>query len=129
MGNIILDRAAIERVAFEAREEALIRAAARVVVFAQMLAPVGLTGHLRRSIERGDVEQGAREILVVASAAYSLFVERGTGKYAKGFPGARKARATSWVYRAANGRFYTTEGQESQPFLNPSLDMAASSGL
>ena len=123
MGNITLDRAAIERIAHEAREDALIRAAARVVVFAQMLAPVGLTGHLRRSIERGDVEQGAREILVVASAAYSLFVERGTGKYA---PGGRKS---PWVYKGADGRFYTTEGQRPSPYLNPSLDMAASSGL
>ena len=121
MGSITLDRAAIERVAFEAREEALIRAAARVVVFAQALAPVGLTGHLRRSIERGDVEDGARYILVVASALYSIFVERGTGKYAEG----GKGRKSPWVYRAANGQFYTTEGMRKQPFLGPALDMAA----
>lgn len=121
MGSITLDMAAIERVAHDAREDALMRAAARVVVFAQMLAPVGLTGHLRRSIERGEVEEGAREIWVVAMAAYSLFVERGTGKYAEGGRG----RKTPWVYKAANGQFYTTEGQRPSPFLNPALDMAA----
>lgn len=121
MGRITLDTRALERVAFDARETALIRAAARVVVFAQMLAPVGLTGHLRRSIERGDVEDGAREIWVVATALYSLFVERGTGKFAVGGRG----RKSPWVYRGADGRFYTTEGQRPSPFLSPALDMAA----
>lgn len=119
MGRITLDTRALERVASEAREVALIRAAARVVVFAQMLAPVGLTGHLRRSIERGDVEDGAREIWVVATALYSLFVERGTGKFAAG------GRKSPWVYRGADGRFYTTEGQRPSPYMNPALDMAA----
>lgn len=125
MGDVTLNTAALARVAESARETALIRVAARVVVFAQALCPVGLTGHLRDSIERGDVERGAREIWVIAAALYSIFVERGTGKYAKGFPGARKARDTPWVYRTADGRFYTTEGHEAQPFMNPALDMAA----
>ena len=129
MGRVEINTANVERIAMEAREDALIRAAARVVVFAQAICPVGLTGHLRRSIERGDLENGAREIWVVASALYSLFVERGTGKHAKGFPGSKTPRDTPWVYRAANGRFYTTEGQESQPFLNPALDLAASEVL
>jgi hypothetical protein len=121
VGRVTLDRSALERVVQEAREDALIRAAARVVVFAQMLCPVGLTGHLRRSIERGELERGAREIWVVATALYSIFVERGTGIYAEGGRG----RKTPWVYRAANGQFYTTEGHRPSPFLGPALDMAA----
>ena len=121
MGSVKLDTGALERVAARAREDALVRTAARVVVFAQALAPVGLTGHLRRSIERGDIESGAREIWVVAQALYSIFVERGTGIYAEGGGG----RKTPWVYRAANGQYYTTEGMRPQPFLNPALDMAA----
>ena len=117
--TITLDESALQRVAQDAREEALIHYAAIVVVFAQMLAPVGQTGHLRRSIERTDPDGGARWILVVANAFYSIFVERGTGIYA---PGGRK---TPWVYRDARGNFYTTEGMRAQPFLNPALDMAA----
>ena len=121
MGRIVLNMGALERVAEDARRNALIRAAARVVVFAQALAPVGLTGHLRRSIERGDVEAGARAILVVATALYSIFVERGTGIYAS----EGRGRKTPWTYRAANGQYYTTEGMTPQPYLNPALDMAA----
>lgn len=119
--DITWNHGAIETVLEDGREEALIHYAARLVVYAQMLAPVGLTGHLRRSIERGDVERGARGIWVVAMAAYSIFVERGTGIYAAEGNG----RKTPWTYRTPDGRFYTTEGMEPQPFMSPALDMLA----
>lgn len=115
-----LDNSAIERLLEDSRREALLEYAARLVVLAQMLAPVGRTGYLRRSIERTDVERDG-EISVIARAAYSLFVERGTGIYAVEGNG----RKTPWVYRTPDGRFYTTEGSRPQPFLLPALDMLA----
>jgi hypothetical protein len=119
----------LQRVAEDAREDALKRAGAKVAEVAQDIAPVGRTGHLRRSIERGMPLHDATEIWVVAGAYYSIFVERGTGIYAQGFPGAREARSTSWVYRDANGRYYTTEGHRQQPFMNPAIDIAAAEGI
>lgn len=116
---------ALEQLAHDAREDALIRAAARVVVFAQALAPVGLTGHLRRAIERGDPEAGARYIWIVATALYSIFVERGTGIYAA----EGRGRKTPWTYRDARGNYYTTEGMRPQPFMNRALDRAAAEGI
>jgi len=121
MGQITLYDSVVQQVAHDAREDALIRTAARIVVFAQMLAPVGLTAHLRRSIERREIDVGARQIWIVATAAYSIFVERGTGIYAAEGGG----RHTPWTYRAANGQFYTTQGMRPQPFMNPAIDMAA----
>jgi HK97 gp10 family phage protein len=125
MADIQWNHAAIERLLQDAREDALIRAAARVAVIAQSLAPVGLTGHLRRSIERGDVEGGARWIWVVATAAYSIFVERGTGRYAVGGRG----RQTPWVYyNRATGRYVWTDGTPPQPFMGPAVNRAAGEG-
>lgn len=127
--TITLDESALQRVALDARSDALKRAGAKVAEVAQDIAPVGQTGHLRRSIERGDPENAATEIWVVAGAYYSIFVERGTGVYAQGFPGSRGARSTPWVYRDANGRYYTTEGMRHQPFMNPAVDIAAAEGI
>lgn len=126
MGRVELDEAALQRVAISARLDALWKAGALVVFYAQLLAPVGFTGHLRRSIERGMVEGDAEAIWVVATAAYSIFVERGTGRYAVGGMG----RKTPWVYYSARlGRFIWTDGSRPQPFMNRALDMAASDGL
>jgi hypothetical protein len=121
MGKIVINHVNAERVAHEAREDGLIRAAARVVVLIQSVTPVGLTGHLRRSIERGELDEGARFIWVVAMAAYSIYVERGTGIYAA----EGRGRRTPWVYRDFRGNFYTTEGMRPQPFMTRGLDLAA----
>lgn len=122
MGSVEMNWTNCQRAAFIAREAALIRFAAHIVVYCQMLCPVGLTGHLRRSIERGDVERGAYYIWVVARAAYSIYVERGTGRYAA----EGRGRSDPWVYfNAALGRFIWTDGTRPQPFMNPGVDMAA----
>lgn len=123
MGRVEVDFAAARKVVDDAADFVLIAAAWRVVEVAQELAPVGETGHLRRSIEVG--VKAARWIWVVATAAYSIYVERGTGIYAAEGGG----RDTPWTYRAANGQFYTTEGMRPQPFLNPALDIVANEGL
>jgi hypothetical protein len=117
--SITLNESALQRVAEDAREDALKRAGAKVAEVAQDIAPVG----------RGMPLHDATELWVVAGAYYSIFVERGTGIYAQGFPGAREARSTSWVYRDANGRYYTTEGHRQQPFMNPAIDIAAAEGI
>lgn len=122
--GIGFDNSAIERLLYDAREEALIHFAAKFVIFAQAICPVGRTGHLRRSIERGDPQDAAHFIYVVANALYSIFVERGTGVHAKGFPGSRPARKTPWTYKIGN-RYITTDGEEARPFMNPALDMLA----
>lgn len=126
MGRIEFDEARLRALVREAREDALIRYAAHVVFFIQQVAPVGMTGHLRRSVERGLVEGDAREIWVVAQAAYSIFVQRGTGRYAVGGGG----RQTPWVYfnRALN-RFIWTDGTRPQPFMTQGLDLAAATPI
>ena len=122
MSGIEFNNTAIEALLLKAREDSLIHFAALLVVLAQSIAPVGLTGHLRRSIERTDPQDAASFILVVASALYSLFVERGTGIYAEEGNG----RKTPWTYRGPGGRYYTTEGMRAQPFFWPALQMLAS---
>lgn len=122
MGRVEMNWANAERAALEAREDALLRFAAHIVVYCQLVCPVGLTGHLRRSIERGELERGARQIWVVATAAYSIYVERGTGRYAAE---AGRGRDTPWVYfNAALNRFFWTDGTRPQPFMTRGLDMA-----
>lgn len=122
--SLQLDNSAIERLLEDSREEALIHFAAALVVLAQAICPVGRTGHLRRSIERSDPEDAAHFIYVIAYALYSIFVERGTGVHAKGFPGSRPARDTPWTYKIGN-RYITTDGEEARPFMLPALDMLA----
>jgi len=126
MGRVVLDEAALHRVALEARTEALIRYAAHVVFFIQLVCPVGMTGHLRRSVERGVMQGDARAIWVVATAAYSIYVQRGTGIHAVGGGG----RRTPWVYfNQALGRFIWTDGTPPQPFMTTGLDLAAAESL
>jgi hypothetical protein len=124
--RVELDEGALARVAFKAREESLIRYAAHVVFFIQLVCPVGMTGHLRRSIERGLVEGNADAIWVVANAAYGIYVQRGTGIHAVGGGG----RRTPWVYfNKALNRFIWTDGTRPQPFMTTGLDMAAAEGI
>lgn len=82
-------------------------------------APVD-DGNLKNSIQS---EIGGLEATVMVGAFYGLFVEYGTGVYAKG-PGGSRAKKLPWSYKGADGKWYTTYGMRAQPFWFPSIDVA-----
>lgn len=77
-------------------------------------------GNLKNSIQS---EIGGLEATVMVGASYGVFVEYGTGVYAKG-PGGSRAKKIPWTYKGADGKWYTTYGMQAQPFWFPSLDVA-----
>ena len=82
-------------------------------------APVD-EGNLKKSIQS---EIGGLEATVMVGASYGIFVEYGTGAYAKG-PGGSRAKKIPWTYKGADGKWYTTYGMRAQPFWFPSIDVA-----
>ena len=81
------------------------------------LAPVD-EGNLRDSIDVTYMNGGLSAVITVG-ASYALYIEYGTGIYAK----AGNGRKTPWVY-FKDGRYYTTRGMKAQPFFHPSLETA-----
>lgn len=77
-------------------------------------------GNLKNSIQS---EIGGLKATVMVGAFYGLYVEYGTGVYAKG-PGGSRAKKIPWTYKGADGKWYTTYGMRAQPFWFPSIDVA-----
>ena len=77
-------------------------------------------GNLKNSIQS---EIGGLEATVMVGASYGVYVEYGTGVYAKG-PGGSRAKKIPWSYKGADGKWYTTYGMRAQPFWFPSIDVA-----
>lgn len=87
---------------------------------AKARAPVNL-GHLRSSITT-EILDGGMTGKVNVGANYAIYVEFGTGIYAKG-PGGSRAKKIPWTYfDEERGKFVTTKGQQAQPFWNPAID-------
>ncbi|MFL0365378.1 HK97-gp10 family putative phage morphogenesis protein [Pseudobacillus sp. 179-B 2D1 NHS] len=85
---------------------------------AQALAPVD-DGNLRSSIEVQLLE-GGLTAKVSVGAHYAIYVEYGTGIYAKNGDG----RTTPWTYYSTKlGRYIKTEGQHPQEFWAPAVDI------
>lgn len=85
---------------------------------AQAQAPVD-DGNLRDSIEV-ELLQGGLTAVVRVTANYAIYVEYGTGIYAKEGNG----RDTPWTYYSDKlVRFVTTEGMRPQPFWDPAVKM------
>ncbi len=72
------------------------------------------TGHLRQSLTY-NVKQDGNSVLgaVGSTAEYAIYVHEGTGIYSRTGVG----RQTPWVYHTDDDHFYTTSGNEAQPFL------------
>lgn len=83
------------------------------------LAPVDL-GYLRESIDFKFTDGGLSSVISVG-ADYAIYVEFGTGIFAKG-PGGSRAKKIPWSYKSDDGQWYTTYGQEAQPFWFPAID-------
>lgn len=83
------------------------------------LAPVDL-GFLKESIDFKINDDGFSSVISVG-AGYAVFVEYGTGVYAEG-PGGSRAHKIPWTYKGDDGEWYTTYGQQAQPFWNPAID-------
>lgn len=73
------------------------------------------TGILRGSITH-QVE--GNEGYIGTNIEYAPYVEIGTGL----FSSMQNGRQTSWKYQTADGQWFTTSGQQPQPFLKPALD-------
>lgn len=81
------------------------------------LAPVD-EGNLRDSIDVTYMNGGLTAVIHVG-AFYGIYVEYGTGIYAK----AGNGRKTPWVYYK-DGQYHVTRGMKAQPFFHPSLETA-----
>lgn len=105
--------------AADALEDALRMGAMLVENEAKTLAP-RRTGTLARSITTVTVGKTATSVRlqVGTQVEYGAYVEYGTGVLAEGGGG----RQTPWVYRGADGGFYTTSGQAPRPYLRPAFD-------
>ena len=78
------------------------------------------TGMTKNSIQS---EIGGLEATVMVGSAVGIWLEFGTGVYAKG-PGGSRAKKIPWSYKGADGKWYTTYGMRAQPFWFPSIDVA-----
>ena len=78
------------------------------------------TGMTKNSIQS---EIGGLEATVMVGSAVGIWLEFGTGVYAKGAGGSR-AKKIPWTYKGADGKWYTTYGMRAQPFWFPSIDVA-----
>ena len=77
-------------------------------------------GTLRASITH-TVEQDSESFIgsVGTNVEYGPYVHEGTGIHAKNGKGRQNV---PWVYRTADGKYYSTEGQKPNPFLQEALD-------
>ena len=75
-------------------------------------------GNLKNSIQVASyVQDGIATAEVGPTADYAPYVEYGTGVYAVNGNG----RKTPWTYKNAKGKWFTTIGQEPQPFMEPAV--------
>jgi HK97 gp10 family phage protein len=97
-------------------------AAALVQSEAKARAPVAL-GDLRNGIQMEPYfDDGIAIGEVGATATHSVWVEYGTGTFAKDGNG----RKTPWVYKhPKSGKFIYTFGNPAQPFMQPGYDAAS----
>lgn len=87
------------------------KACMRVETTAKELCPVD-DGVLRASITH---QVTGEEGEIGTNVEYAPFVETGTGIFSA------TGRKNPWTFQDADGNWYTTAGQEPQPFLEPAL--------
>lgn len=77
-------------------------------------------GTLRASITH-QTEQEENCVLgyIGSNVEYAPYVHEGTGLYAKDGHGRKNV---PWTYQTADGKFYSTKGQQPQPFLQGAID-------
>ena len=80
--------------------------------YAKLLVPVD-TGALRNSISH---KVSDNECYIGTNMEYAPYIEFGTGK-----DSVMGGRQTPWVYQAADGNFYMTNGQRARPYLKPAV--------
>lgn len=91
-----------------------------IVNEAKARAPVDL-GNLRSSITFEILNNGF-DAKINVGANYAIYVEYGTGVFAKG-PGGSRAKKIPWHYKdPKTGKWITTKGMKAQPYWNPALD-------
>lgn len=100
-------------------ERGLLKAAHRVRVRAVLLCPVRPKngGGLRDSIQV--TKKAALTVAVGTNKEYAPYVEYGTGTL--GDPSVPHTDKKSWCYKGEDGEWYTSHGQEAQPFLRPAV--------
>lgn len=84
---------------------------------AKINAPVGKTGELRNSITS---EWTAAEGRIGTNLFYAPYVHQGTGIYAINGDGRQDV---PWRYQDAEGNWYSTVGQQPQPFLADAFEL------
>lgn len=102
----------------DALEKGVTKGSVIVETDATMNAPVD-SGQLKQSITHHVNASGDKiEGIVGTNAEHAIFTEFGTGIYAENGGG----RKTPWVYKKeGTGEWFTTSGQEPQPYLRPAF--------
>jgi HK97 gp10 family phage protein len=99
------------------QEKVLLKIGLLIENISKKLAPVDY-GKLRQSIDN-IIDMGDSIVYIGSRLEYAIYVEKGTGVYAQG------GRRDTWVYYDVNrDRYYKTNGQEPQPFLEPAAKKA-----
>lgn len=75
------------------------------------------TGNLRSSI-RYIVDKNNAKVVIGTDVEYAVYVEKGTGKYAKDGNG----RQTPWFYVDDKGEGHFTYGNRPKPYLTPAVE-------
>ena len=104
----------MEEVLPERLEQALERACLLVENNAKKDCPVD-DGQLRNSITHKVKDLEGR---IGSNVEYAPYVEIGTGIYSTQGTG----RQTAWTYKDAEGKYHTTVGMKSKPYLKPAAE-------
>lgn len=84
---------------------------------AKSLAPVD-SGELRDTLDHTVTNKGGSIVGKVGSPKdYAIYVEYGTGEFAKNGAG----RKGGWSYKDEEGIWHHTKGQKPQPYLRPAF--------
>jgi len=77
-------------------------------------------GQLRQSITHEVVEENGDIVgYIGTNVEYAPYLHQGTGIYAVNGDGRKEV---PWRYQDVKGRWYTTEGQKSNPFMQKAID-------
>lgn len=101
-------------------ERGLLKAAHKVRIRAVLLCPVSPImggGGLRDSIQV--TRKAPLTVAVGTNKEYAPYVEYGTGTL--GDPSVPHTDKKSWCYKGEDGEWYTSHGQEAQPFMRPAV--------
>lgn len=121
--NVKIDVVSNREIFEQAAEQAIENAMEQCGLLAEGYAQMELTkqnavdtGALRNSMTHKVVDNSNEVAMYVGTnSEYGVYVEMGTGKYAKG------GRQDPWAFQDAKGDWHMTSGMKARPYVKPSI--------